>query len=60
MAEQMFNLCLEIAPSLFRNAGPACIRGACKEGEKSCGNAALIRESRKALLKAVKEEGRNV
>ena len=51
MAEQMFLLCLETAPSLFRNAGPACLRGACPEGSKSCGKAAEIRTARKALLK---------
>ena len=41
MAEQMFELCLKTAPSLFRNAGPSCIRGVCKEGNKSCGKASL-------------------
>lgn len=59
MASQMFLLCLEIAPSLFSNAGPACIRGACPEGEKSCGKASQIRESRKELLKAKSEETRD-
>ena len=56
MAEQMFLLCLEIAPSLFANAGPACIRGACPEGIKSCGNALKIREFRKTLLEKISEE----
>ena len=42
--------CLETAPVLFRDAGPACLRGACPEGEKSCGKAAQIREERKRLL----------
>jgi len=50
MAEQMFLLCLETAPALFRNAGPGCLRGACPEGEKSCGKAAQVRASRKELL----------
>lgn len=56
MAEQMFRLCLETAPALFLNAGPACIRGACPEGEKSCGKASQIREARKQLLKSISEE----
>ena len=56
MAEQMFLLCLKIAPSLFMNAGPGCLRGACPEGEKSCGRAGQIRENRKALLKTLSEE----
>jgi len=59
MAGQMFLLCLETAPSLFSNAGPACIRGACPEGEKSCGKASQIREARKELLKAKSEETRD-
>jgi len=62
MAEQMFRLCLEAAPALFRNAGPGCLRGACPEGEKSCGQALKKREERKALLETLenmKEDGRH-
>lgn len=50
MAEEMFRLCFETAPALFMNAGPACIRGKCPEGEKSCGQAARIREAREKLI----------
>ena len=56
MAEQMFLLCLKTAPSLFMNAGPGCLRGACPEGEKSCGRAGQIRKTRQALLKDITEE----
>ena len=56
MAEQMFLLCLQTAPALFKKAGPACIRGACAEGEKSCGKAAQIRAARDELLKTITEE----
>ena len=56
MAEQMFLLCLKTAPSIFRDAGPACLRGACPEGEKSCGKAGRIREARQALLTSISEE----
>ena len=56
MAEQMFLLCLKTAPALFVNAGPGCLRGACPEGEKSCGKAAQIRRTRNALLKAISED----
>lgn len=59
MAEQMFELCLKTAPSLFRNAGPSCIRGVCKEGNKSCGKASQVREAHKALLKTIMEEERD-
>lgn len=37
LAAQMFRLCYEIAPNLFRNAGPACVSGRCPEGKMSCG-----------------------
>ena len=56
MAEQMFLLCLETAPALFREAGPQCLRGACPEGEKSCGRAKEIREARKELLEKLDRE----
>lgn len=26
-----------VAPALFENAGPGCVRGACPEGKRSCG-----------------------
>ena len=55
MAEEMFLLCYKTAPSLFQNAGPACIRGKCPEGEKTCGRAAKIRASRNALIQEMKE-----
>lgn len=37
LAETMLEECKVIAPELFRNAGPACLRGACPEGKASCG-----------------------
>ena len=56
MAEEMFRLCFETAPALFRNAGPACLRGKCPEGEKSCGKAAQLRKEREELIsKKLKE-----
>lgn len=56
MAEEMFRLCFETAPALFINAGPACLRGKCPEGEKSCGRSALIREERETLIRRYTEE----
>ena len=56
MAEEMFRLCFETAPALFMNAGPACLRGKCTEGEKSCGKAAQLRKEREELIsKKMKE-----
>ena len=56
MAEEMFRLCFETAPALFMNAGPACLRGKCPEGEKSCGKAAQIRTERETLIQSKAEE----
>lgn len=43
LAEDMYKLCLDIAPSLFAKAGPACTYGNCSEGKMTCG---LIKEVR--------------
>ncbi len=37
VADEMLRLCCEVAPTLFRNAGPGCVRGNCPEGKMSCG-----------------------
>lgn len=36
LADEMLKICREVAPALFSNAGPGCIRGACPE-RKPCG-----------------------
>ena len=38
LARQMLALCQDVAPTLFADAGPGCVRGHCPEGEKSCKN----------------------
>ncbi|NLI22362.1 MAG: FAD-dependent thymidylate synthase [Clostridiales bacterium] len=50
LAGRMFELCYAQAPELFEDAGPGCLRGACPEGEKTCGQAAAVRAQRKAYL----------
>ena len=50
LANEMHRLCMEVAPALFENAGPACLRGACPEGEKTCGKMLQIRQERKDWL----------
>ena len=50
LAAEMHRLCMEVAPTLFENAGPGCLRGACPEGEKTCGKMLQIRQERKAWL----------
>ncbi|MBQ7454821.1 MAG: FAD-dependent thymidylate synthase [Clostridia bacterium] len=49
LATEMLRLCKQAAPTLFANAGPGCVRGACPEGTKTCGNAAAVREAFKNL-----------
>ena len=56
LATEMHRLCMEIAPALFADAGPGCLRGACPEGEKTCGKMLQIREERKAILAALIQE----
>lgn len=43
LATEMLRLVLEVAPNLFKNAGPACLRGACPEGKMSCGKRQEVR-----------------
>ena len=50
LAEEMHRLCMAVAPALFADAGPGCLRGACPEGEKCCGHQQEIREKRQAWL----------
>ncbi len=49
LATQMLREVKAVAPHLFQNAGPGCVRGACPEGSMSCGKAAEMREKFKAL-----------
>lgn len=56
LATEMHRLCMEVAPALFANAGPGCLRGACPEGEKSCGRAREMREVRKQMLDDLSRE----
>lgn len=50
LATEMHRLCMEVAPALFADAGPGCLRGACPEGAKSCGKAGEIKRERNAML----------
>lgn len=43
IADQMLALVSSVAPELFKNAGPACVCGACSEGKMSCGKADEMR-----------------
>ena len=56
VAWMMLEECRRACPVLFANAGPGCLRGACPEGSKSCGQAALVREQSRLLDEAIKGE----
>ena len=39
VAMEMWNLCMDVAPNIFKYAGPDCVtKGKCSEGKMSCGN----------------------
>ncbi len=56
LAKEMHLQCLRVAPMLFADAGPACLRGGCSEGEKTCGRMLEIRKEREQLLESLREE----
>jgi len=56
LASRMHRLCLQTAPALFADAGPACLRGKCPEGEKTCGMLEKKRKERKQLLEEIQKE----
>jgi thymidylate synthase (FAD) len=38
LSEKMQELCKEVSPTIFKDAGPPCVRGPCPEGKLSCGH----------------------
>ncbi|MGN0653595.1 MAG: FAD-dependent thymidylate synthase [Oscillospiraceae bacterium] len=49
VADEMLRLCCEVAPTLFKNAGPSCASGVCSEGKMSCKKANEMKEYYKEL-----------
>lgn len=43
LAEEMLRKVKQIAPTLFKKAGPPCVAGPCPEGKMSCGKAQEMR-----------------
>jgi len=52
VADEMLRLVCEVAPTLFRKAGPSCVRGGCPEGKMTCGKITEVR----AYYQAKKEK----
>ena len=44
LARRMLAECSVVAPELFKDAGPGCLRGTCPEGKRSCGKPMKIAE----------------
>ena len=49
LANEMLKQVKRIAPTIFCNAGPSCVRMGCKEGKMSCGKMAEMRAFYKEL-----------
>ena len=49
LAIEMLRQLKEVAPILFKNSGPNCVKGACPEGNMACGNVIQVREKFKNL-----------
>lgn len=49
LAIEMYKLCYSVAPSVFKNTGPSCCSGSCREGKMSCGKANEVRSFFKEL-----------
>ena len=50
VAWMMLKECARVAPALFAQAGPGCVRGACSEGKMSCGRAQEVIERQSKLI----------
>lgn len=54
VADEMLKLCLKAAPSLFKNAGPSCIKsGKCPEGKMTCGKYSDVKNFYNDLRKQI-------
>ena len=53
LADAMLRLVLEVAPHLFKSAGPPCLRGGCPEGKMSCGEMDAVRAKYRAMREDV-------
>ncbi|MFZ7121406.1 MAG: FAD-dependent thymidylate synthase [Eubacteriaceae bacterium] len=49
LATEMLKIARNIAPIIFKNAGPNCINGSCPEGSMTCGNMKEVRLKYKNL-----------
>ncbi len=53
VANEMLRLCYPVAPTIFKYAGPQCVRGKCAEGKMTCGRMKEVTEFYKELKQCV-------
>lgn len=51
MAFEMWKVCMEIAPTIFKYAVPTCVHGKCKEGSMSCGKMLYYKQKHGEIIK---------
>lgn len=49
LADEMLKAVKEVAPVLFKNAGPSCMKGPCPEGRMSCGRSEEVRSKYRSI-----------
>ncbi len=49
VADQMLALVCEVAPHLFKKAGPSCVNGFCPEGKMTCGKMKEVLEKNRKI-----------
>ncbi len=49
LATEMLRLVKQVAPVIYKEAGPGCLQGPCPEGKMSCGKSSEVREKYKNL-----------
>lgn len=61
MAMEMYRICMEVAPSIFRYAGPDCVaKGQCSEGRMTCGEAMKMRNMFACIHADIKEKNNDL
>lgn len=60
VAEEMYKLCVSVAPTIFKHTGPSCVvKGKCPEGKMSCGKMSEMKD-KYAYFIETSENGSNI
>lgn len=55
LAFEMWKVCMEISPTIFKHAVPTCVNGKCKEGAMSCGKMLYYKEKHNSIIEDYKK-----